>query len=404
MKRMLRALYHVMKLLLLPLCLVLTFVYAMFQGGFVSWFLFYSIIPIALYSLLLPFYALRDAEVKRITNQNGYVVGEQFVSTITIKRKFPFPLLYLVIEDELPPQFISCKQTKMNKVVLFPGSKRNISFQYVIDTIPRGEHTFSSVRVKTGDLFGMIEKEVTFSVPDTFLVYPQYVDIAYRQLENHFEQGALSANINSAKDSTISVGVRDYKPGDRFSWIDWKATARTSNIMTKEFEQQRSHNVMIFIDRTESPLFESVVTFTASIVRAVLKQNSPASFVSIGKEQTIFPLDNGDTQLQQILCHLAKVQADSVFPLSQSVDMELRKIYEPVTVILVTSNLSPDIQKAADCAAIKNRKCMVFVVKEKANQLSHREISIIETLKKRQIFVNTVYENRYTNVFFEVSK
>ena len=100
----------------------------------------------------------------------------------------------------------------------------------------------------------MMEKEVTFSVPDTFLVYPQYVDITYQQLENHFEQGALSANINFTKDSTISVGVRDYKPGDRFSWIDWKATARTNNIMTKEFEQQRSHNIMIFIDRTESPI------------------------------------------------------------------------------------------------------------------------------------------------------
>ena len=97
----------------------------------------------------------------------------------------------------------------------------------------------------------MMEK-VTFSVPDTFLVYPQYVDITYQQLENHFEQGALSANINFTKDSTISVGVRDYKHGDRFSWIDWKATARTNNIMTKEFEQQRSHNIMIFIDRTES--------------------------------------------------------------------------------------------------------------------------------------------------------
>ena len=50
----------------------------------------------------------------------------------------------------------------MNKVILFPGLKRNISFQYAIDTIPRGEHTFSSVRVKTGDLFGMMEKEVIF--------------------------------------------------------------------------------------------------------------------------------------------------------------------------------------------------------------------------------------------------
>ncbi|PFM63257.1 DUF58 domain-containing protein [Bacillus cereus] len=404
MKRILRVLYHVTKLLLIPLCLVLTFVYAMLQGGFVSWFLFYSTIPIGLYSLLLPFYALRDVEVKRITNQDEYVAGEPFLSTITIKRKFPFPLLYLILEDELPSQFTNCRQTKVNKVILFPGLKRNISFQYAIDTIPRGEHTFSSVHVKTGDLFGMMEKEVTFSVPDTFLVYPQYVDITYRQLENHFEQGALSANINLAKDSTVSVGVREYKPGDRFSWIDWKATARTNNIMTKEFEQQRSHNIMLFMDRTPSPLFESAVTFTASIVRAVLKQNSPASFVSVGKERTIFPLDNGDSQLQQIFCHLAKVQADSVFPLSRSVEMELRKIYEPVTIILVTSDLSPDIQKAADCAAIKNRKLMVFVVKEKANQLSHRELSILETLQKRKIFVNAVYENRYTNVFFEVSK
>lgn len=126
--------------------------------------------------------------------------------------------------------------------------------------------------------------------------------------------------------------------------------------------------------------------------------------MSVGKERTFFPLDNGDSQLQQIFCHLAKVQADSVFPLSQSVEMELRKVYEPVTIILVTSDLSPDIQKAADYAAIQNRKLLVFIVKEKPNQLSHRELNILETLQKRKIFVNVVYENRYTNVFFEVSK
>lgn len=103
--------------------------------------------------------------------------------------------------------------------------------------------------------------------------------------------------------------------------------------------------------------------------------------------------------MQQIFCHLAKVQADSVFPLSQSVEMELRKVYEPVTIILVTSDLSPDIQKAADYTAIQNRKLLVFIVKEKPNQLSHRELSILETLQKRKIFVNVVYGNQYTNVF-----
>lgn len=80
--------------------------------------LFYSMVPIGLYSLLLPFYALRGAEVKRITNQNDYVAGERFVSTITIKENF-LSLLYLVIEDELPPHLTSCRQTKMNKTILF---------------------------------------------------------------------------------------------------------------------------------------------------------------------------------------------------------------------------------------------------------------------------------------------
>ena len=93
-----------------------------------------------------------------------------------------------------------------------------------------------------------------------------------------------------------------------------------------------------------------------------------------------------------------------MFPLSQSVEMELKKMYQPITIILVTSDLSLDIQKAVDYAAIKNRRLIVVVVKEKENQLSHRELSILETLQKRKIIVKVVYENRYTNVFFEVSK
>ncbi|MRS07993.1 DUF58 domain-containing protein, partial [Bacillus anthracis] len=65
---------------------------------------------------------------------------------------------------------------------------------------------------------------------------------------------------------------------------------------------------------------------------------------------------------------------------------------------------SHDSQEAADNTDIQNRKLLVFIVKEKPNQLSHRELSMLETLQKRKIFVNVVYGNQYTNVFFEVSK
>ena len=139
----------------------------------------------------------------------------------------------------------------MHKTILFPGLKRNISFQYAIDTIPRGEHTFSSVRVKTGDLFSMMEKSNFFSSGYIFSL-SSVCRYNVSAIGKPFRTRSALSKYKFLKDSTISVGVRDYKPGDRFSWIDWKATARTNNIMTKEFEQQRSHNIMIFIDRTES--------------------------------------------------------------------------------------------------------------------------------------------------------
>lgn len=139
-------------------------------------------------------------------------------------------------------------------------------------------------------------------------------------------------------------------------------------------------------------------------MRSILKHDSQASFISAGKEQTVLPLRHGETQLQQIFHHLAKVQADNMFPLSQTVEIELKKIYQPVTFILVTSNLSPDIQKVADSISLKSSKLMIFVVKEKVHQFSKLELSLLETLRKQKIFVKAVYENHYTNVFFEVNK
>jgi hypothetical protein len=47
---------------------------------------------------------------------------------------------------------------------------------------------------------------------------------------------------------------------------------------------------------------------------------------------------------------------------------------------------------------------MIFIVKEKAYQFSNLELSLLETLRKQKVFVKAVYENHYTNVFFEVNK
>ena len=65
MKRFLQKLNRIWKLILLFLLIAMVFSYAMFQGGFVSWFLFYSFLPFALYGLFVAAYPIRDWQVKR---------------------------------------------------------------------------------------------------------------------------------------------------------------------------------------------------------------------------------------------------------------------------------------------------------------------------------------------------
>ena len=76
------------------LILASTFVFAMFQGGTVSWTIFYTILPFVLYSLALFFYPLFDFRAERKIRTSSVQKGGKLIVSITLKRRFRFPLLY----------------------------------------------------------------------------------------------------------------------------------------------------------------------------------------------------------------------------------------------------------------------------------------------------------------------
>jgi uncharacterized protein (DUF58 family) len=53
------------RLLFVLFLVICSFAFAMFQGGFVSWFIFYSLLPFALYSIAFFFSPISKIEVER---------------------------------------------------------------------------------------------------------------------------------------------------------------------------------------------------------------------------------------------------------------------------------------------------------------------------------------------------
>ncbi|MBM4765244.1 DUF58 domain-containing protein [Bacillus sp. B15-48] len=396
MKPYLQRFKEIQSLFVLLLFISFAFSYAMFQGGFVSWFLFYSFLPFAVSALSLSLYSLSDFKAERIFHKRELKAGEKASVTVLIKRKRRFPLLYIIIEDLMD----ETRKLKRAKKIIFPSFRRKFQVEYSIDELPRGEHYFKKIRIKTGDLLGLVEKEQFILVEDHVLVFPRFEELTYRPIDGQFEQGMKAANERFQSDLSMSVGVREYQPGDRFSWINWKATAKRDQFMTKEFEHRKSHDVMIVMDCKANPNFEAIVAFTASVIRAIARNGTAVGLLTVSDKRMFFPIRGGETQQQQLFYHLAKIQDLSNKPLDHVLEEEVRRQYS--TLMLVTADFT---KKLIDQHRFfsKGSRVTVFIVKGREEPVSNPEWHRITVARSRGIQVFVIREGNFSEGFSEVS-
>lgn len=403
MKKLLRFFKKAWKFVLLFILILLTFSYAMFQGGFVSWFLFYSFLPFAIYCVALSFYSMNELEVTRILPKTDYNAGEPLKVTVQIKRSKGFPLFYLLIEDHLDEALKYAKQQKAPKALLLPGMKKEFAYEYIINELPRGEHIFNSFTLKIGDPLGLLEKEKTFGKESKIIVYPAYTELLYRPFESQYDQGLTASRERVQRDTSMAVGVRDYQPGDRFSWINWKASAKRGEIMTKEFEQRQSHDVFVVMDCVPDKHFEPVVSFTASLIRAVLKKGAQTGLLTIGKERATFPLRGGEQHLQELFYHLAKIEAKSYSSFDKVLETDGLFIQQSVSFMLVTAQLTKPLIEKASFLGQRKGSVTLFLIKGQKEAPSDHERSMIAIANARRVRVIMIHEGEFASAFSEVS-
>jgi uncharacterized protein (DUF58 family) len=362
---------------------VILFSYAMFQGGFVSWFLFYSFLPFGLYSLAIAVYPFHRVIVRRVIHQRQFHAGDSL--TATVEARFPiwFPFVALTMEEANVP-LLKMEQTKVTIPFIW---KRTFSYTYELRELPRGEHVFSALRLTATDFFGLIEKNSLHFAEETILVYPRYIDIMYRKAGQQFDQGMAASLLQIHRDMTMAVGVREYAPGDRFSWVHWKASARKQRLMTKEFEERQRDDLIVVLDRTPTSLFEEIVTFVASFLRAAIKQGVQTGLVSVGSDRTIFPARNGEEHLQRLFYHLAKVACDSHEPFARVISNERANWRATVAFCYVTSYLQKELVFTLGEMSARRHEGTVFLIKD---DLTKEERNWMEALRHKGIHVVVV--------------
>ena len=409
-------------LLFIVAIFILLYAYAMFQGGFVSWFLFFSFLPISLYQVGLLFYPLRSWKIERTLSQRLLRAGDSITVTITIKRKIPFPLFYCVFEEIIPNTLWKkdlrsdqyhhlnepnklVRQQKI-KQIIFPWFRREFEVQYELGQVPRGEHQLKWIQVRTGDVFGFIKKDAKFQLTNELIVSPRPRPIRINGEVTYENQGEKSIRSPFQINTNVVTGVREYVAGDKISWIDWKQTARNHVMMSKEFEQEKSSQALLVLnachnENFNSIAFEAAIELTLSIIIELENKQSAVELLSIGNSPVFFQMRDLNNQKEAIRQYLTRVQPSHLEPFTKQLVRELTTMGRQSFVMMITPHLDTSLYESIQKISKQIDKLVIIYIQSEANVLQE-QLDVIQQLESKMITTTVLTEKELVNSPIEV--
>ncbi|NYF26329.1 DUF58 domain-containing protein [Sporosarcina sp. JAI121] len=389
------------RFLFLLFILIGTFVFAMFQGGMVSWTIFYIISPFVIYSILLFLYPLSGMTVERVIRTPHVQNGEKLIVSLTVKRKDRFPLLYTVVAEKWAEREITVLAGDSLKRLFLFGFSKEVQWEYEVEQMPRGEHVLQGVTVDIVDFFGWLRKKKFIEAKDTILVFPKTTDIHYVPFDTQYDQGTMVSPLNIVKDTTMATGVRNYQAGDRVTWIHWKSFARTQTLMTKEFEDRRSQELLLLLDGRETDVFEELVELTASILMEVSEHQADLAMMTTGPERSLFPYIQSEEQLHRALVHLAKIKSTASADIPVDLGTEFR---QGGSIVVITGNPDWPFLQSVLLNAKGAGSIICFTVVKRDNPILKTVEDTIQLTRSKGITVHVLEREQFSDAFKGVGR
>ena len=174
-----------------------------------------------------------------------FSLGVQNVVTLTLVNRSRYHLK-LRLKDDFPSEFQFQRAT--HDIRLAPSAEETIVYQ--LTPLRRGIYRFEDIHLRGWGILGLIIRQRRIAAATDVKVYPNLQ--AVRQYELLVRRGLLGQlglkNSRQFGEGTEIERLREYAPDDDFRRIDWKATARHRKPIVREFETERSQDVIIMLD------------------------------------------------------------------------------------------------------------------------------------------------------------
>lgn len=293
------------------------FVFAYFFPALYSamWFIFYVFLAFTAIDFLLLFASNQRFAATRTTPEK-LSNGDENPIALKLKNGYSFPVKIKVI-DEIPVQF-QVRNFGLRKKM---AANASIGFEYSLRPVERGEYYFGNLNIYVSSPLHLVCRRFTFDNGQMVPTYPSYIQLRKYDLmafsHKLYEYGLKK--IRRLGHTMEFEQIKEYVSGDDIRTINWKATAKKNQLMVNQFQDEKSQNVYMVIDKgrvMKMPfnglsLLDYAINSTLVLSNVIIKKQDKAGMFTFSKKvENRVAADRRTGQMQRILESLYNVKTN----------------------------------------------------------------------------------------------
>ena len=273
-------------------------------------------------------YWSRNLDIRLFYSKETCVEGEQanLVEVLTNNKRLPLPNLTVKFQTSRKLDFLQNENSAVtdlyyrSDIFSFKGRER------ITRTLPfccksRSYYTIDQLTVSCSDILFSQKYHETRKIFTQLYVYPKYVDI--RKLLIPFNQlyGMILANRHFYEDPFEFRSIREYQPFDPMRAVNWKAFARTGELMVNTYEDTASQEVCIYLNLENNgyenhyDIMEENIRLAATLSDMLITKGIPVSLKTNGcdlitKQPLSIPAGTGTSHQTIILQNLSRISLE----------------------------------------------------------------------------------------------
>jgi len=280
-----------------------------------TWLLVYAWLGLTLIDFLLLFASNQRFEASRNTTEK-LSNGDENPVLVKLESGYGFAVKVKVI-DEIPEQF----QIRDFEVYRTLKSGGTDSFEYSLRPVERGEYHFGSLNVYVSSPIRLVSRRFIFDKGQMVPTYPSYIQLRKYDLmafSNRLFQYGLK-KIRRIGHTMEFEQIKEYVAGDDIRTINWNATAKKNQLMVNQFQDEKSQNVYMAIDKgrvMKMPfnglsLLDYAINSTLVLSNIILKKGDKAGMFTFSKKvENRVAAEKRSSQMQRVLENLYNIKTD----------------------------------------------------------------------------------------------